>query len=93
MGRQGGITDSGKNPFATKGWIDQGYSFTDHRKRRLKEIIDASFEDIARFKPNEGRYPAFVAIRWGFAKVSQGKLRPTAKWTHREKYDQFGDPR
>ncbi len=39
---------------------------------------------------NEARYPAFLAVRWGFARVEGGRLLPTEKWEQRHAYDEKG---
>ncbi len=31
-------------------------------------------------------YPAFVSIRWGFAKIENGKLAATGQWKDKEQY-------
>lgn len=87
---QTGIIDLNKNPFAIKSWIDQGYGLTPQRGDLLSSILYKTQLDISVLPRNEGKYVAFVAIRWGFAEIINGKLLPTKKWDNRQKYDNFG---
>ena len=75
-----GITDLKHNPFARKSWIEQGFSLTAKRKNQLMPLFGKTVDNIKAIKPvNNGRYPAFVAIRWGYAEIRDGKLTPTKK--------------
>jgi len=74
MNSRKGIVDTDKNPFARKDWIKQGYSLTDHRRQQLRALFGKTVQEISQVGRNEGRYPAFVAIRWGFARIKDGKL-------------------
>lgn len=85
-----GIIDLIRNPFAIKSWIDQGYGLTPHRRDLLSNILHKTAEDISVLPSNEGKYVTFVAIRWGFAEIINGKLLPTKKWDNRQKYDDYG---
>jgi hypothetical protein len=84
-----GIIDDHHNPFAISSWIEQNLSLTPHRMKQLEELIDAEIEAIKSY-PNEGAYPAFIGIRWGFVKVHNGKLKKTEKWENQQLYDGFG---
>ena len=90
MARETGIIDKINNPFTTKDWINQGRGLTGHRTKQLKSLINGHIENIKKLNPNEGSYPAFVAIRWGFAKIETDVLIGTEKWKKRELYDKFG---
>lgn len=89
---QDGIIDLINNPFATnKDWINQGYGLTSNRQEQLTKLLGCNIGDISRIRPiNYGKYVAFVAIRWGFAEVSEKKLLPTKKWDNRQKYNEYG---
>lgn len=87
---QSGNIDLNLNPFAIDSWIDQGYGLTDHRKGQLLNILYKSVAEISDLPRNEGKYVAFVAIRWGFAEIIDGKLKPTNKWDNRNSYDEYG---
>jgi len=90
MMKQTGIIDLNKNPFAIKSWIDQGYGLTPQRGDLLSSILHKTLSDISVLPRNEGKYVAFVAIRWGFAEINNAKLLPTKKWDNRQKYDDYG---
>ena len=88
---QSDIIDLQNNPFAQKSWIIQGYPFTPHRQEQFQVLIGLRIEEIKmNFTPNDGSYPAFVAIRWGFARIVNGRLKPALKWTNRDKFDNYG---
>ncbi len=81
------------NPFIQVDWIKQGFGFTLHRQKQISELFGKHKEVILETKPkNNYSYVAFVAIRWGFAEVIDGKLTPTEKWTNRFHYDGHGQP-
>ena len=86
-----GIIDKKLNPFYDAGWCAQNLPLTPHRKEQLKKILGHSIEDIKRIKPNEGKYVAFLAIRWGFAKLIDGKLTETEKLYDEGLYDGRGN--
>jgi hypothetical protein len=89
---QSDIIDLQNNPFVRNSWISQGYPFTAHRQEQLQSLIGLRIGEIkSNFTSNDGSYPAFIAIRWGFARIVNGRLKPTAKWTKREKYDNYGN--
>lgn len=88
--RQSGNIDLDQNPFAVDSWINQGFGLTKHRTRQLAKILYNSVVAISELPRNEGKYVAFVAIRWGFAEIINGKLIPTKKWDNRQNYDDFG---
>lgn len=88
--RQSGNIDLDQDPFALDSWINQGYGLTKHRTKQLAQILFKSIEDISALPRNEGKYVAFVAIRWGFAEIINGKLIPTKKWDNRQNFDYFG---
>jgi hypothetical protein len=88
-----GIIDSENNPFMRKSWVEQGLLLTPLRQEQLPELFGKSIENILMINPeNDGRYVAFIAIRWGFAVIMDGKLTPTAKWHNRFLYDGHGQP-
>lgn len=80
--RHQGIIDSPRNPFvgSRNDWIRQGCRFTEHRQDQAKHLLHETVEEIWKKPPNSGRYPAFVAIRWGYAEIKGNKLVPTGKW-------------
>ena len=85
------ITDSQNNPFALKSWINQGYPFTQHRQNKFEVLSGLKLEEIREnYCRNDGTYVAFVAIRWGFANLVNGRLIPTNKWISRNKFDNYG---
>jgi hypothetical protein len=85
-----GIIDLNKNPFTNKSWIVQGFGLTPHRGDQLSNILYKKPSDISVLPRNEGKYVAFVAIRWGFAEIINDKLLPTKKWDNRQRYDEYG---
>ena len=87
---QSGIIDLNKNPFVVNDWINQGYGLTNQRSEQLTKILFKTVDEISELPRNEGKYVAFVAIRWGFAEIINGKLLPTKKWDNRQKYDEYG---
>lgn len=88
-----GIIDKESNPFIKDSWIEQGYSFTPDRQELTPRLFKRSIEEIKSFKEeNSYSYPAFLAIRWGFAFLRNRVLFPTYKWNHREYYDGYGLP-
>jgi len=91
MAKIGGIVDKGKNPFAIKSWIKQGRGLTLHREKQLKKVFSKTIEQIRNAGKNQGAFPAFVAIRWGFARIENGILKPTSNWKHRGLYSEYGE--
>jgi 5-methylcytosine-specific restriction enzyme A len=88
-----GIIDKINNPFIKDSWIEQGYSFTQDRQELAPRLFKRSTDEIKKFKEeNYYSYPAFVAIRWGFAFLRNNILFPTYKWNHREYYNGYGEP-
>ena len=89
-----GIIDKIKNPFAIPSWIEQGYGLTYKKKRNRQENLPALFnrtpDEILKLNRNEGKYLAFVAIRWGFAEIIDNRLTPTEIWHNRIQYDEYG---
>jgi hypothetical protein len=89
-----GIIEKEKNPFATPSWIKQGYGLTYKNKRNRQEDLPALFnktpDEITKMNRNEGKYLAFVAIRWGFAEIKDNRLVPTEFWNSKAQYDEFG---
>lgn len=53
----------------------------------LNKNADEVFDHLPE---NERRYPAFIAVRWGFAILSDGKLVKTKKLDDYEFYDTRG---
>jgi len=90
MAKSGGIIRSELNPFACDDWIEQGFGLTDHRKNQLAPLLGLDLQKIEKLNRNEGRYPAFVAVRWGFAEVKNNRLMPTYKWKRKNLYDEYG---
>jgi hypothetical protein len=87
-----GIIDN-NNPFIQDDWIKQGYGFTHHRQNQISGLFGKQIKIILETKPkNNNSYVAFVAIRWGFAIVKDGKLTPTEKWINRFLYVGHGQP-
>lgn len=88
-----GIIDEVKNPFGRnrQSWIEQGYGLTKHRKAQLMPLLNMRTMQILDDRPeNEARYVAFIAIRWGFAILSDGKLLRTQKLDDYEFYTPRG---
>jgi len=88
-----GIISYDKNPFRRDSWIEQGFSFTQGRQKMLEKLLGIDYRKILKQKPdNLNHYIAFVAIRWGFATISNNILLPTYKWNHRQCFDEIGNP-
>lgn len=88
-----GIIDSNSNPFVQQSWIAQGFGFTPKRQGQVENLFGQSIDNVLINLPeNDNRYVAFVAIRWGFAKIENGKLAPTEKWFNRHLYNGHGIP-
>jgi hypothetical protein len=87
-----GIIDLIRNPFAINSWIDQGYGLTPRRSDQLSKLLYKSVDDISALPENEGKYVAFISIRWGFAVIEDGKLLPTKKWDNRQTLGEYGQP-
>ena len=86
-----GIIDKNSNPFIKDSWIEQGFSFTPERQELTPILFKRSIEEIKILKEeNYCSYPAFLAIRWGFAFLRNDILFPSYKWNHREYHDGFG---
>jgi hypothetical protein len=92
MPPKSGVIDYARNPFYCDDWISQERRLTAHRQKQFSNILGKTIEEIKKINRNEGSYPAFVAIRWGFAEVRKNKLIPTEKWSNRFDYDFFGAP-
>jgi len=89
-----GIVDKSRNPFAIPSWIDQGYGLTTNKGNRaakLEKLFGKTIDEIKDIKTNDGRYPAFVGIRWGFAEIKNNRLVKTEKWNNRIDYDEYGE--
>lgn len=86
-----GIIDKERNPFSYKSWVDQGFGFSESRRKKLAMLLGKDKVSISKeFLSNDGLYIAFVAIRWGFAEMIDGKLKETEKWVENYMYDQYG---
>jgi hypothetical protein len=86
-----GIIDKESNPFIKDSWIEQGYSFTPDRQELTPILFKRNIKEIKSLKEeNYCSYPAFLAIRWGFAVLRNNILFPSYKWNHCEYYDGFG---
>lgn len=77
MVRDNGIIDRERNPFTIPSWIRQNLSFTSFRQKEFNLLIGKNEETIRSIGRDRGRYPAFVAIRWGFAEISDKILCAT----------------
>jgi len=87
-----GIIESNLNPFVVISWTKKRFALTTHRQMQLSELFGQDKESILMTLPrNDGKYVAFVAIRWGFATFLKNKLTPTEKWTNRDIYDGHGE--
>ena len=89
--RENGIIDKINNPFALESWIKQGYGLTLRRQDQLKPLFGKTIGEILSINRNEGRYPAFVGIRWGYAIIKNNILEPTEKWFNSELYSEYGE--
>ena len=88
-----GIIDKDNNPFVRDSWIEQGYSLTPDRQKLTPRLFKRSVKEIKSFREdNDCSYPAFLAIRWGFAFLRNNILFPSYKWNHREHFDGNGKP-
>jgi hypothetical protein len=72
-----GIIDKENNPFVCEEWKKQNHKLTSHRKNQLKALIGYTESEIRTLPNNEGAYVAFVAIRWGYAKMENHVLVST----------------
>lgn len=94
MAASNGIIDPERNPFATPSWVAQGQSLsTAYRQGQLRGLFEKTIDEIRSFNPNQGQYPAFLVIQWGFARLEGERLVPTEKWKNRSDYDGFGEER
>lgn len=88
-----GIIDLESNPFIHESWIEQNFGFTPKRQGQIETLFGQSIENILTAQPeNDNRYVGFVAIRWSFAKIINGKFTPTEKWVNRNLFDGHGQP-
>lgn len=89
-----GIIDEVNNPFGRNknDWIKKARGFTEHRRTQLMPLLNRNANEVLDHKPeNESRYPAFVAVRWGFAKLSSdNKLISKRKLDDYELYNSRG---
>jgi hypothetical protein len=89
-----GIVDPERNPFVTSSWVAQAQSLsTAHRQGQLQRLFGKTIDEIRQVGRNPGEYPAFLGIRWGFARLEGDRLVPTEKWKNRSAYDGFGEER
>jgi len=77
--RYKGVIEEDRNPFTQPSCIEQGYSFTEHRRDQAEALLGKTVQEIRDTGPNEGEYPAFVAIWWGYAEIKDNRLTSTAK--------------
>jgi hypothetical protein len=92
--KEKGVIDTLENPFVRNSWVQQGYGLTNDRPDCLEKLFGMTIQAIKQSKPiNENAYPAFVGIRWGFARIESGILLATDKWLARHSYDAWGNPR
>lgn len=72
-----GVIDESKNPFGCPTWIKQPCrKFTEWRKKQALPLLFHTSDEVKK----KGKYPAFVAIRLGYAEMIDNRLVPTAKW-------------
>ena len=64
-----GIIDEESNPFTCELWVNQNYRMTAYRKQQLSNLIGLTINEIRTLSINEGAYVAFIAIRWGYARL------------------------
>ncbi len=91
-----GIINELRNPFTKNrsSWIEQEFGLTEHRRAQLFSLLNLSIEEIIDdVSENESRYVAFIAVRWGFAIVEEGKLRAAEKIVNSGMYDERGEGR
>lgn len=83
-----GTIDKDSNPFIKDSWIEQGYSFTPDRQELTPRLFKRSIMEIKSFEEeNYYSYPAFLAIRWGFAILRNNILLPSSKFNLFHRYD------
>lgn len=76
-----GVIENDKNPFSCQPWIEQSLEFTEEISRFLPPLLGKDERTIRnRFSMHDGTKIAFVAIRWGYAQWTDGKLIATGKW-------------
>lgn len=85
-----GIIDKDHNPFFVEDWRKQNFSLTPHRKEQLEKLFELDEASIKNINKNEGAYPAFVGIRWGFAKMNDGKLTAHENWHNKNMLEGYG---
>jgi hypothetical protein len=100
MSQPDGIVDKQSNPFTCNSWATgERRGLTNNPKPeknlrlKLKKLLnhdEVFIRDKSRFSNNDGVYVAFVAIRWGFAKMIDGILTETEKWKDVHLYDDYG---
>ena len=88
-----GITDWNNNPFGEnyESWFEQNCSFTDHRRKQLQKFLNLSKSEILKLDKNEGRYVAFISIRWGYTKLTNNILVKTDKLDNYKTYNLCGE--
>jgi hypothetical protein len=64
-----GIIDRERNPFAIDSWINQNYKMTSERLAKAKKMDGWTVELIKKLDRNDNKYPAFLAVRWGYAEI------------------------
>ena len=88
-----GIIDEVNNPFGINknDWISQACGLTEHRRTLLMPILNKNTDEVFDLIPeNESTYPAFVAVRWGFAILSgEGKNRKIIKTEKLDDYKSY----
>ncbi|MDP3644342.1 MAG: hypothetical protein Q8S54_14280 [Bacteroidota bacterium] len=95
-----GIIDEVNNPFGVNknDWIRQAFGLTKHRRTQLMPLLNKNTDEVFDHIPeNDSRYPAFVAVRWGFAILSgEGRKKiiiKTEKLDDYKSYDTRGKKR
>ncbi|MDP3914202.1 MAG: hypothetical protein Q8R96_10755 [Bacteroidota bacterium] len=92
-----GIIDEVNNPFGKKknDWKKQACGLTDYRRNQLMQLLNRNADEVLKHKPEkQSRYPAFVAVRWGFAiLLGEGenkKIIKTKLLDNYNSYDRWG---
>lgn len=81
MINENGVIGKDENPFSCETWIEKGYELTEGRRKLLPALFGKDERTIRlKYSVNDGTYLAFIAIRWGYAKMDGGILTATEKW-------------
>lgn len=78
---ENGVIGKDQNPFSCETWIEKRYELTEGRRKLLPALFGKDERGIRlKFAVNDGTYLAFIAIRWGYAKMVDGIFTATEKW-------------